>query len=375
MIKHVDNISRVASGAGVFVLASALAVCLCCGCGWIADKDRIQIAEFMGEPITRGNLFEMLRNMPDDERPHIKTKGDMLRVVNRYLDRKVKSAVAEKLAAQGKVLVPRERAVQRFIAMHPGENYELLFKVEDPSVLGMTEGEWEIVKSEAEVEIDRIHEEMKGDAAVAYLALEALRQQQLEITEEEYEQEYALRKDELTKPEQIRFRAIRFKTAEGDAEAKAAEVRRRLDEGEDFDAIVEEFRKKDKDNVVELEMRNDATAARYNSFWMNASGCEQGNIVGPVYMPAHELVGVNSVRGKPDVRKVPECYMVFKVLEHSPARPLTLEEAKLQLTSPLLVAKMMDKLRDEYGVRVYEDKLPDPTLLGPVSGGPVREQF
>ncbi len=375
MMKHVDHIDRAAPGTGVGILVAVVMASLCCGCGWIADKDRIQVAEFMGEPITRGDLFDMLRNMPDDERPHIKTKGDMLRVVNRFLNRKVKSAVAEKLVAQGKLLVPRERAVQRFIAMHPGENYELLFKLDDPSVLGMTEGEWEIVKSEAAVEIDRIHEEMRGDAAVAYLALEALRQEQLEITDEEYEQEYDLRKEELTKPEEIRFRAIRFKTAEGDAEAKAAEVRRRLDEGEDFDAIVEEFREKDKDNVVELEMRNDATAARYNSFWMNASGCEAGDIAGPVYMPAHELVGVNSAPGKPNVQKVPECYMVFEVLEHTAARPLTLEEAKLQLTRPLLVAKMMDKLRDEYGVRVYEDKLPDPTLLGPVSGGPVRERF
>ena len=48
--------------------------------------------------------------------------------------------------------------------------------------------------------------------------------------------------------------------------------------------------------------------------------------------------------------------------QRTPPIQKTLEQAKQDLTAPLLYAKMMAELRTKHRVEVYEDKLPDPSM-------------
>jgi len=353
-------------------------LCLCgvvlgAGCGWIADKDRIKVAKLREEYITRGDLYRVLWEMPDDERPHIQTKGDFVRALKSYVYNEIKKTLGAELVEQGIRLVTREQAMQRFFAQHAEENYQLLFTIDDPQVLGMTRAEWDAAKAEAELAIDRIEQQMLGDAALAHHAINAFKEGRLTVADDEYQREYDLRKDELKTRERVRFLAIRFKTGEPGAEAGAADVRRRLDSGEGFDALVDEFLLKDKGYILDSDIENNPKSSKFTGFWMHTSGCQPGDIIGPVFLPAYELTR-RAEDGRLVAMTMPNAYLVFKVLEHAPERTLTLEEAKPALASPLFIAKMMQRLRDENGLEIYYEKLPDPSMYAQRGGDPIMGQ-
>jgi hypothetical protein len=67
---------------------------------------------------------------------------------------------------------------------------------------------------------------------------------------------------------------------------------------------------------------------------------------------------------------MPAAYLVFEVLDHRPESALPLEQAKAKLAAPILVAKMMQQLRDDNDVEIYEKQLPDPALLGGIQAKP-----
>ncbi len=345
-------------------------VVLCSGCGWIADKDRIKVAKLQDRYITRGDLFRVLREMPDDERPHIQGKGDLVRVLKNYVDDEMKRPLAAALEQEGKKLVTREQAQQRFFAMHPEDNYQLLFTVDDPQAFDMTQAEWEAAKVEAEMAIDRLEDKMRCDAAVAYRAMEAFQEGVLTVSEEDYQREYDFRKEELRKPEQIHFLAIRFKTSEPNAAGQAAQVRRRLAAGESFDDLVDEYLAKDKSYILDSDIAKNPKSTKFAGFWLNASGSQPGDIIGTVFLPAYELVGRNA-DGQMVLMRMPDAYLVLKVLEYAPERDLTLEEAKRQLLPGIVVRNMMERLREENKVEIYYDKLPDPAMLTRRTGDPI----
>ena len=83
-------------GLRPFRLACLLALALAMGCGMIADKDRIKVAKINDRYITRGDLYKVIREMPDAERD-IRTKGDMLRVLNRHIDELIKLPLSQEV--------------------------------------------------------------------------------------------------------------------------------------------------------------------------------------------------------------------------------------------------------------------------------------
>jgi hypothetical protein len=70
---------------------------------------------------------------------------------------------------------------------------------------------------------------------------------------------------------------------------------------------------------------------------------------------------------------MPSAYIIFKVLEQRPESTLTLEEATPMLAPPILVARKMAQLREEHGVEIYEDKLPDPMQFRDEFSNPMDE--
>ena len=348
----------------VLLISMVLLVVITSGCGMIADKDRIRIAKVNENYITRGDLYRVLREMPDDERPAIRNKGDLLRVLNTYVDEQVKAPlvpVIEQQLGPGKELVPRQAAAQRFFAEHPDQNYEVMYQIQDPAAVDMTQAQLDLSKQETELRIDRVHDKMKADAAVMYTALNAYKNKELLIEDREFDQEYGFRKDSLKTLEWMKFRAIRFPADEANSERAAADLRRRLDAGETFEAVFNEMAAKKTGSVIESEIENNPGLERFRGFWMSASGAEKGTVLGPVFLPEYQVMV--EVQGRVGSRNMPDAYLVLEVLDHKAERTLTLEEAKPRLAPTILVSKMMQRLREQNGVEIYEDKLPDPSLF------------
>ena len=78
---------------------------------------------------------------------------------------------------------------------------------------------------------------------------------------------------------------------------------------------------------LESEIENNPALEKFKGFWQTASGAEVGEIIGPIYLPQYQRL-VPGPDGKAQVQNMPDAFIILKVLEHEPARPLTLEEAR-----------------------------------------------
>ena len=131
-----------------------------------------------------------------------------------------------------------------------------------------------------------------------------------------------------------------------------------------FDDILAEYAEKGKEDkvgyIIQSDIQNNPALEKFRGFWSAASGAEAGAILGPVYLPSYQQI-IEDKEGRKVAVNMPDAYLIFRILEHRPQRELSLDEAKTLVAKPLLKAKMMHLLRDEKGVEVYEDKLPEPS--------------
>ncbi len=358
-------------------LLSVAAVVMFTACGMITDKDRIKIAKLQDvDPvtgqtydryITRGELAKIIREMPDDERPIINNKGDLLRVLKGYIDEQIKMPLAQSVAAEveamGKQLVSRQQAQQAYFAKHAEDNLEAIYNLQDPKSVGMTQEEFEGQKEIIELGIDQEYNKLQAQQALTYQAAKDFKEGALVLADEDYEREFSVRKSELKTLEWVKFRAIRFPVTMPNATALAADTRSRINNGESFYDVYNEFKAKTVDFVMESEIQNNPNLAKFEGFWRNAAGCKAGDILGPVYLPEHQVLGEPDAQGMARYVEKPAAYLVLEVLHHQDEAPMTLEEAKPTITPSILVAKEMDKLRKDRGVEIFEDKLPDPNMF------------
>ena len=351
--------------SGIFLLSLSL---VNSGCGFISDKDLIKIAKIDGRYITRGELSKYLRELPDEERPYIRNKGDLLTVLNTYVDRQIKiplgKEVSAQFASQGKTLVTREQAMARFFQENKDDDYAKMYFSKNAKESGMTDDDLQHLRVMIDARVDVLLEKMNGEAAVMYRGVEAYRNKEMAITDEEFQQEYMLQKNTLKRFEAVMFRAIRFPadTPNSTPEADSAAVRKRIDDGESFDTIFTEYANRNAIYAVESSIENNPALDKFRGFWLSVSGAEPGTIIGPVFLPEYQLAGRDE-QGKQTAEEMPAAYMILKVLSHEPEAQLALEDAKQQLAPSIIVTKEMKKLRDDHGVEIYENKLPDPSLF------------
>lgn len=332
-------------------------VSACPGCGFIADKDLIKVAKLQDSYITRGDLFRILREMPPDERPLIQTRGDLLRVLQDYIHSEIKKSLAQQLASEGKIRVPREQAAQLFDRQNP----EFVVDIPNPEDYNLTQGDMNIMREEREIRIDRLQEKLLGEEAVKYRIIEEMRARTVGVTRKEMEQEYRLRAPELKKPETVRFQALGFPHSKPKASAVAARCRQRLDAGEAFGDLVTEYSLAKLAFLLQGAAVNDPRDVQLRNFWLSASGTETGDIIGPLFLKAPGVLATDE-RGRPVSQRLPSAYVVCKILTHTPEKAKTLEEAHRELLQPLLYAKTLKRLEQEFGVEIYADKLPDPSM-------------
>jgi hypothetical protein len=360
--------SFIRSTVTLFCLAAVFV--LCSGCGGIIEKDRIKIAKLDDKYITRGDISDLIYNMDDTDRPKIRNRNDLKRVLEQYIDDKIKRPLGKKMAEEGTVNVPREMARERFF-QESGDDQEQLranWAMQMPEsgestelmkLYGLDATTLARMKDIIELGTDNVLEKIQGDQAVMYLAMQDFRAGTLKVDEKSLEVEYGFQKESFKKLEWLRFAAIRVPSVEEGALTHAARVHERIELGETFDEIFAEYVRIYPKYVIESEIENNPSLARFRGFWVTASGAQPGDIIGPVYLPDYQQVAVDN-QGQQRTVQMPDAYLVLKVLESRPETTMTLEEAMPQLLPPLLFDAEMLKLREEHGVEVYEDKLPDP---------------
>lgn len=330
------------------------------GCGFIADKDRIVVATLNGEPIRRGDLAEVIRKMPDEERPLIQNKADLLRTLNKYIDDQIKAQLSKELKAEGKIQVDRNLARQRYFEKNP--DYRSVSQIRNPAALQMTPEGIKAVKAEIEFGIDDEEEILLREEALRYKIQEAVQARAVSITEDEIKREYNMLKTELVKFESVEIIAIQFFLGPGAIE-EAAKARHRLDRGEPFDDVLAAYMEENPAMGMRSALENNPASAKYRSFWNEVTGCEVGQQFGPVFMPEREQYG-EADDGTTQMQRIPPVHLVLEVIDHSPARTMTVEEARPAITASILKRKVMSMLRAEHGVEIYADKLPRPEGYG-----------
>ncbi len=367
---------------GCWVLATALVLGVVLtavgGCGQMIDKDRIRIAKIGDKYMTRGDLMRLLREMSDTERPKISSRGDLLRLLNQHIDEQIKLPLGQKLKAEGKNDVPRDVARDAFFkeSGDEGDQLRAMWNMEVPKngeitplmkEYDLTPEKLQFQKDNIDEETDRMVAKMLGEQAVQFLALEAMKEGKLKVTDEEIEREYRFAGDSLHTFEEITFRAVRFPAAIPDAAAGASHVRALINGGQSFDTVVDAYLAKGQQDkfsyVIESGIQNNPSLQRFKGFWNVASGANEGDILGPVYLPEYQQMAVGQ-DGKTKSVVMPDAYLVLKVLQHKAEHTLTIEEAKPTLGAPLIVGKMMELLRKENGVEVYQNQLPEPGQMG-----------
>ena len=360
MKKHAFIVLRICA-AGVLLSAG--------GCGLITDKDRWPVAKVDGEIITRGELFGIIYDMHDAERPVIRTRYDLRRVLEQIIDERIKGPLGERLAAEGKIQIPREAAREQYF-LQTGDRQEELRMIWSidlsagesvPDLLGsygMTAESVQIQQDFIEQETDLLFERLLGDQAIQYMALQEFQAGRLEVDPEALRREYEVRKPSLRRFESLEFLAIRLPDIPG-ARSEATQIQKRIDSGESFDTVFNEYMDKGGQFVMQSTIDNNPGIIRFKSFWGRMSGAETGEIHGPVYLPPSQI-DQQGPDGQTMSQVVPAHWLVLQVTNHTPEATLTFEEAAPELMPPLLVAEMMVRLWKEHGVEIYEDKLPDP---------------
>ncbi|MBN2309469.1 MAG: peptidyl-prolyl cis-trans isomerase [Candidatus Hydrogenedentes bacterium] len=344
------------SRASVFLILGVVGV-LSAGCGLIADKDRIRIAKINDRYVTRGELSRVIREMPADERPRIVTQGDVLNALQNYIDHLVKQAAAAELKGEGKIHVPREDAAMLFDMRHP----EYRVKVTNPQDYNLTQSDLQFWEQEREIGIDRVVKQILGEQAVAYLIREALNDGVLTITDEEYEKEYELRRFDLKNYERVTVRGVYFPEGHPEATSLAADAVKRMKSGETPEDVASQYTEAGA-GILETQVVNDPRlAAKFGPFWEQASGADKDSVVGPVFIRGWVKQEM-TIQGEVTQQQLPNAYFVCVVLNRTPETPKTLEQAKKDLQPSILYAKMMERLREQSRVEIYEDKLPDPSM-------------
>lgn len=350
-------------------------------CGKIGDPETIKIARIDNEYITRGDLYKILREMDDRERPKISSRGDFLRVLNQQIDLRIKIPLGKKLAEEGKIQLDRNLAREQFFRMAGDEQDQLraIWDIPIPEgdtvtplmqVYNLTPSTLRTMKEYIEQETDKIYERLLGDQAIAYLVGEDVKANKLNVTQEELEREYNLKKDSYHVYESIKFRGIFVPTSVPNSAKICSEYRSQIDAGKSFDDLVKEILLQKESIVIapeikniiisESEIENNPNSARFRGFWSVAENVEEGTILGPIYMPEFQSMAQDE-KGNVKTQVMPDSYVVLKVLEHRPERTPTIDEIKHLLVAPILIGKKMEELRKLHNVEIYEKNLPEPS--------------
>lgn len=335
----------------------ALAAISLSSCFGIIDKDRRKIAMLNGKAITRGDFNKVLRDMSPETRPNIRTKGDVRSALQNYLDKEVRKKNAEDLVTAGSISVPRPMAEAVLRINKP----EIFFEIENPEEYNMTEQDLKYREEEREIRIDEMLKELEAEQGVLYRIDQAIRNQTITVTDDEFQKEFELRKADLKHPERIAFSGVLIPGDSQEARAASAEATRKLRAGSTVQDLVNEYTAT-KAELIEAELEKDPSKIKFAPFWQQASGAQVNDVVGPIFIQGWTRA-TQDAKGATSQREYPSGMLALKVTGRTDETPQTLDEAKPALQRSILYGKVMDQLRTENGVQIFEENLDDPGMF------------
>ena len=333
------------------------------GCGWLADPGRITVAHMKDKTIRREDIDRYLRALPTEERPHIASRGDLLRVLNQMIDIETKERLAKVYEGRPEIAVPREQAAMVFDSRYP----ELGQMLQASRNMQMSDAEREFIQVERESRIDRVQKELMGESAVMLRVQEDSAAGTISVSEEEYQREFEYQKDHLKNPETLYFKGVFFPVSQSDASALATKAAERLVAGENVDNVASEYAAAGTGVPLESALANDPRQAhKFATFWQQATGAKKDAVIGPIFIRDWQVAQANA-SSQSVMNVIPDAFLVCQINRVVPETPMTLDEAKPHLEPLILRTQMIKKLREENEVEVYEDKLPDPAAYDPKS--------
>jgi len=338
-------------GLAVVVLGAVLI-----SCGKLADKDQFIIANYQDEVIRRKDIKEWLRNLPDSERPLIQTQDDLLAALNNYINKRIMKDLAKELRNEKKISVERDEAREVYFEKNP--DYATVYHIQDPTQADFTPHQVKAMKAEIEFGIDDELEVLYQEEAHRFYTREMATNESITVTQEELAVEFQTRRSEFMTFEMLDFMALVFQTPK-----EAAAIRQRIHDGESFSNVFEEIRVQNPQFAIRRVFQNNPAQEKFKQFWYNVAGGKAGDVFGPLGLPEHDIVG-QTQDGRTASQKFPASYIVLEVVERQEPREKALDEAGVELTVEMLLAKSMEKLRDSYGVEIFRDKLYRPEGFG-----------
>ena len=335
----------------------ALAAISLSSCFGIIDKDRRKIAMLNGKAITRGDFNKVLRDMSPETRPNIRTKGDVRSALQNYLDKEVRKKNAEDLVAASRISIPRQMAEVILRVNKP----EMFFKIENPEEYHMTKQDLKYMEEEREIRIDEMLKELEAEEGVLYRIDQAIKEQTISVSDDEFQKEFDLRKADLNHPERIAFSGVLVPGDSQEARAASAEVTRKLRTGTTTQDLVNEYASV-KAEIIEAELEKDPGKTKFAPFWQQASGAQVNDVVGPIFIQGWTKA-TQDAKGSMSQREYPAGMLALKITNRTDESPKTLEESKPQLQRGILYGKVMDQLRTENGVQIFEENLDDPGMF------------
>ncbi len=338
------------------------------GCGLIADKNNIRVAVVDGENITRGDLNDYIRSFPENERPQIANQGDLLMVLNRMIDERIKADLVAEQGDSVPSMISRDQMREQFFKSLGDEQdqYRAVWNMEIPAdgkptplmeVYGLTADSLRTMKEFIETRTEAMYQRTRGDEIVGMMVADALQKGELKPDQKALELEYKFRAAELKRSEMVTITALRFEASPAGG-AEAAQSRTAIDGGASFDELAKKLQEKNPALIFQGTLRNDGAKNNLEGFWAQASGAATGSILGPLFMPETQQVAV-SPDGKQRQVTSPPSYIVCRVDAREDERTLTLQESIPIIGPPLLIADMVRKLREKHGVQVFDENLAD----------------
>ena len=327
-------------------------------CFGIIDKGRRRIAVMNGKAITRDDFDKVLREMSPKKRPLIRTKGDMYSAVQNYLDKCVRDKNAETLLASKKIFVPRELAEAVLRMREP----EVFFEIKNPEEYEMKQEDMKYMAQEREYRIDEMLKELEAEQGVQVRIDDAIKESSIPISDKEYADEFAVMKDKLNHPEHVVFTGLLVPGATQETRQVAAEVARKMQSGTSPEEIAKSM-PEGQAIIIKAELAHDSANPKFAPFWQQAAGTKVGDVFGPIFIQGW-METTQDAQGKESQNPYPAGLMVAVTTGRTDETPNTLEESQPELQRSILYAKVMDKLRQENGVQIFEDQLADPGMYG-----------
>jgi hypothetical protein len=264
---------------------------------------------------------------------------------------------AEDLVATGRISVPRQMAEVVLRVNKP----EIFFEIANPEEYHMSEQDIKHMQEEREIRIDEMLKELEAEEGVLYRIDQAVKEQTITVSDDEYQNEFELRKAELKHPERIAFSGVLIPGDSQEARAASAEATRKLRAGATVQDLVNDYAAA-KAELIEAELEKDPSKIKFAPFWQQASGAQVNDVVGPIFIQGW-TEAKQDAKGTTSQRNYPAGMLALKVTGRTDESSKTLEEAKPQLQRSLLYGKVMDQLRTENGVQIFEENLDDPGMF------------